>query len=299
MKHAVSPPEIWCPNSEIWPDFAKSEILAKSGIWLFPFCFKGLKGPFQISEGCFRNLLRNLDLVNKISDLRQIADFGKVPPKGVGVLPAKGGESHHLPLGNFSGRSLTRSTPRAASHKRRKPMADQTMTNPNQNAVRNVPPAFTGQRTLLALDLGTTTGWALHGADGLITSGTASFRNGRFEGGGMRYLRFTNWLGELERLSGPIAAIWFEEVRRHVGTDAAHVFGGLMASLTSWAELRGIPYQGVPVGTIKKYLTGKGNAPKQAMIDAARARGFSPADDNEADAIAIMLWALETNGGLA
>ena len=299
MKHAVSPPEIWCPNSEIWPDFAKSEILLKSGIWLFPFGFRGLEGPFQISEGCFRNLLRNLDLVNKISDLRQISDFGKVPPKGVGVLPAKGGESHHLPLGNFSGRSLTRSTPRAASHKRRKPMADQTMTNPNQNAVRNVPPAFTGQRTLLALDLGTTTGWALHGADGLITSGTASFRNGWFDGGGMRYLRFTNWLGELERLSGPIAAIWFEEVRRHVGTDAAHVFGGLMASLTSWAELRGIPYQGVPVGTIKKYLTGKGNAPKQAMIDAARARGFNPADDNEADAIAIMLWALETNGGLA
>ena len=82
-------------------------------------------------------------------------------------------------------------------------MADQTMTNPNQDAAQNVPPAFVGQRTLLALDLGTTTGWALHGADGLITSGTASFRNGRFDGGGMRYLRFTNWLGELERLSGP------------------------------------------------------------------------------------------------
>lgn len=153
--------------------------------------------------------------------------------------------------------------------------------------------------TILALDLGTTTGWALRPSGGLITSGTASFRNGRFDGGGMRYLRFTNWLGELERLSGPIAAIWFEEVRRHAGTDAAHVFGGLMASLTSWAELRGIPYQGVPVGTIKKHATGKGNAPKQAMIDAARAQGFSPADDNEADAIAILLWSIETNGGLA
>ena len=71
-----------------------------------------------------------------------------------------------------------------------------------------------------------------------------------------------------------------------------------MASLTSWAELRGIPYQGVPVGTIKKHATGKGNADKQAMIAAARARGFSPADDNEADAIAILFWALETKGGL-
>lgn len=154
-------------------------------------------------------------------------------------------------------------------------------------------------RTIMALDLGTTTGWAIRGYDGLITSGTASFKPGRYDGGGMRYLRFTNWLTEMDRLSGPIAAIHFEEVRRHVGTDAAHVFGGLLAVLTSWAELRGVSYQGVPVGTIKKFLTGQGNANKQAMIDAARARGFSPADDNEADAIAILLWAIETNGGVA
>jgi Holliday junction resolvasome RuvABC endonuclease subunit len=72
-----------------------------------------------------------------------------------------------------------------------------------------------------------------------------------------------------------------------------------MATLTAWAELRGIPYEGVPVGTIKKYATGKGNANKDAMIDAARSRGFSPADDNEADAIAILLWAIKTGGGVA
>lgn len=35
------------------------------------------------------------------------------------------------------------------------------------------------------------------------------------------------------------------------------------------------------------------------MIAAARTRGFSPADDDEADAIAILLWAIETNGGVA
>ena len=154
-------------------------------------------------------------------------------------------------------------------------------------------------RSILALDLGTTTGWAIRGYDGLITSGTASFKPGRYDGGGMRYLRFTNWLTELDRLSGPIATIWFEEVRRHAGTDAAHVYGGLMASLTSWGELRGIPYEGVAVGTIKRHATGKGNANKDAMIAAAQARGFSPADDNEADAIAILHWAIESRGGVA
>lgn len=154
-------------------------------------------------------------------------------------------------------------------------------------------------RCILALDLGTTTGWALRSFDGLISSGTASFKPGRYDGGGMRYLRFTNWITDMDQLAGPIEAIWFEEVRRHIGTDAAHVYGGLMATLTSWAELRGVPYEGVPVGTIKKHATGKGNANKDAMIAAARVRGFSPADDNEADAIAILFWALETRGGAA
>ena len=172
---------------------------------------------------------------------------------------------------------------------------------PKSDSARSelLPVTSSSHRCVLALDLGTTTGWALRGCDGMITSGTASFRPGRFDGGGMRYLRFTNWLGELDRLTGPIAAIWFEEVRRHAGTDAAHVYGGLMATLTAWAELRGVPYEGVPVGTIKKHATGRGNADKQAMIAAARARGFSPADDNEADAIAILLWAIETRGGVA
>ena len=41
---------------------------------------------------------------------------------------------------------------------------------------------------ILALDLGTTTGWALRSHDGLTTSGTVSFRPGRFDGGGMRSL---------------------------------------------------------------------------------------------------------------
>jgi hypothetical protein len=155
-----------------------------------------------------------------------------------------------------------------------------------------------GTGAILALDLGTTTGWAVRTFDGLITSGTVCFRPGRFDGGGMRYLRFTNWLTEIDRLSGPIGAIYFEEVRRHLGTDSAHVFGGLMATLTAWGELRGVPYQGVPVGTIKRHWAGQGNAPKQAMIAAARARGFSPADDNEADALAILHWALESRGGV-
>ena len=65
-----------------------------------------------------------------------------------------------------------------------------------------------------------------------------------------------------------------------------------------WCEQHEVPYQGVPVGTIKRHVTGKGNADKAAVIAAIRARGFNPADDNEADALAILLWATETQGGV-
>ena len=146
--------------------------------------------------------------------------------------------------------------------------------------------------TILALDLGTTTGWALRGSDGHITSGSESFRPQRFEGGGMRFLRFKRWLTEVKNSGDGIDCLHFEEVRRHVSTDAAHAYGGFLATLTAWCEHHQIPYQGVPVGTIKKHATGKGNAGKQDVIAAVRTRGHAPVDDNEADALALLHWAI-------
>ncbi len=146
----------------------------------------------------------------------------------------------------------------------------------------------------LCLDLGTHTGWALR--DGANTaSGTFDFKGRRHEGGGMRYLRFRGALEEI-RKAGPIKAVFYEEVRRHAGTDAAHVYGGLLATLTSWCEAHEpkIPYKGIPVQHIKKHVTGKGNADKASVIAAVRKFGFSPSDDNEADALALMLLQLES-----
>lgn len=158
--------------------------------------------------------------------------------------------------------------------------------------------ADAGFPVLLALDLGSITGWAMRLADGAIASGTISFRPSRYDGGGMRYLRFRTWLDQLFDAHRSLAAVHFEEVRRHVGTDAAHLYGGFLATLTAWCEQRGVAYQGVPVGTIKRHIAGKGNADKAAVIAAIRARGYRPADDNEADALAILLWAIETDGGV-
>lgn len=144
--------------------------------------------------------------------------------------------------------------------------------------------------TILALDLGTSTGWAIKCSSG-IKSGSISFKSKNHEGAGIRYLKFKKWLTEMKQ-SG-IDEVYFEQVRRHVSTDSAHVFGGFMAVLMSWCEHHEIPYSGVPVGTIKKSWTGKGNAGKDEMIEAAKRRGFNPVNDNEADALALLDYVCE------
>lgn len=71
----------------------------------------------------------------------------------------------------------------------------------------------------VALDLGTRTGWAVGNArpfaPGRVVSGVPSFTSSRFYGGGMRFLRFRRWLAEVLAGAG---VVYFEEVRRHVGT---------------------------------------------------------------------------------
>ena len=164
------------------------------------------------------------------------------------------------------------------------------------------PPVGAASTALLALDLGTSTGWALQDRSGLICSGSQTFRPQRYEGGGMRFLRFQRWLTELSRAAAPstglaIDQVVFEEVRRHAGVDAAHAYGGFLGQLGSFCEHHHIPYQGVPVGTIKRFITGKGNASKEAVITAIHGLGHSPVDDNEADALALLHWAIASAGG--
>ena len=153
----------------------------------------------------------------------------------------------------------------------------------------------TNQPVLLSLDLGTATGWAISNKHGRIMSGTAHFRPRLFEGDGRRYLRFERWLNETRDVSGEINAVYFVGVRRHLGVDAAHAlgYGGFPASLTAWCGERDIPCEGVPVWTIKKFITGKGKAGKADVIAAVKALGHLPEDDNEADALALLHFARE------
>jgi Holliday junction resolvasome RuvABC endonuclease subunit len=148
------------------------------------------------------------------------------------------------------------------------------------------------RRNILALDLGTATGWASASGGVIHASSVQRFPTLRFEGGGMRFLRFRRWLRDMLH-EVEATEVVYEEVRRHVATDAAHVYGGFLAHLQAVCEENRVAYAGVPVQTIKKYATGKGNAPKEAMIAAVRMWGRNPVDDNEADAIALARYWME------
>lgn len=150
-------------------------------------------------------------------------------------------------------------------------------------------------KSILALDLGEQTGWALIDRKGTVHSGSQSFRGSRYDGAGMRYLRFSRWLNLVAAPDGPsfVDLIAVEEVRRHLGVDAAHAYGGYLSQVQVICESCKTPITGVPVGTIKKFITGAGNAGKAAVMDAVIDRGYRPTDHNEADALALLLYAME------
>ena len=147
---------------------------------------------------------------------------------------------------------------------------------------------------ILALDLGTKTGWACSFDGG---SGVWNLTPGRHESSGMRWLKFQQ---SLYIVQNTIELVVYEEIARHLGTHAAHIYGGLVAILQQWCLDNKIDYQGIPVGTIKKFATGKGNASKDMMIKAAKefVEKGTPGDvvkqvedDNEADAICLLAYA--------
>lgn len=153
---------------------------------------------------------------------------------------------------------------------------------------------------ILSIDPGIHCGWACLNAQNPATCdlqsyvwGTWNLAGNRFEGAGFRFLRFKNCL-ETISINGLPDIVIYEEVRGHLGTDAAHLYGGIVSHLQAWCEEKKIPYSGVPVGTIKKHATGKGNADKDTMLLAAKNLwGLDVTNSDEADALFILHYACQ------
>lgn len=142
---------------------------------------------------------------------------------------------------------------------------------------------------ILALDCATRLGWATLDRTGSVQSGLQVFDLRRGESAGMRWLRFTAWLHQMHELDH-FNVIAYEQAH-HRGGAATAVGVGFTTCIDQFAAHAKIETMPVHTATIKKHATGRGNADKQAMIAAARGRGWSVTDDNVADALFILDFA--------
>ena len=115
------------------------------------------------------------------------------------------------------------------------------------------------------------------------TSGTWDLKPNRGESEGMRVVRFKSKVKELVGIEG-ITLIAYE---RPAGMHKASIMvaSEMVGVLKDLCIEMNINLACYSAQQIKKFATGKGNAGKPEMIEAAKKLGYSPADDNEADTI--------------
>lgn len=142
---------------------------------------------------------------------------------------------------------------------------------------------------ILALDLGTKTGWAWHDGQ-LCNSGTRINHATKKHHPGHVYRVYEAWLDSLLDSFKP-DVVYYEKVMHHTGVYAAHKYGGWQAILLAACAARDIRVEPTPVKTIKLHASGDGNAGKGALIALIKALGYEPCDDNEADALALLNYA--------
>ncbi len=122
---------------------------------------------------------------------------------------------------------------------------------------------------ILALDLGTTTGWATYAGYPPPRYKLSSWQWGTWElkekkeGPGEVGLRFYRFMLQLtpvlERWKPDLVA--FEDLAHFKGAGG-YVITGQRGILMALCELHKVPYAAVPISTWKKFCLGKGNADK-------------------------------------
>lgn len=147
--------------------------------------------------------------------------------------------------------------------------------------------------TILAIDPGLETGWALHdpGHDPVVTVGMKYWRDKYADDNSDRWLRFSAWLYRAVTAS-QADVLAFEDVV-HRGKNVLLGYGWKVLMLIAAKQAR-IPVVTIAPRSLKKWATGSGSAEKCDMV--ARARELFPkvalATDDEADALLIMAYAL-------
>jgi len=153
---------------------------------------------------------------------------------------------------------------------------------------REIPKIPIAHVRIVGLDLGTATGIAFCDivpgmpiTNAKVVLGVWDLAVGPYDSGPLRHIRLKQFLSILQP-----DVIMYENVKydppaeliksRGMGpgaivarvATAAEFLGGLKTTVSTWAEERSIPAQGVAIAQIKKFATGRGNAGKEDMIKA-------------------------------
>ena len=138
---------------------------------------------------------------------------------------------------------------------------------------------------ILALDIASLTGWCLNNN----LYGTWDLKTRKDESMGMKLIRFKSKLKEIHAAESLNLIVYERPAGKHANSIIHQA--KLIANLEEFCENLGIAYNASSASEIKKFATGKGNASKDEMIQAAKDKyGYNGNDDNEADA--IHLWNL-------
>lgn len=150
---------------------------------------------------------------------------------------------------------------------------------------------------VLALDIGTTMGWAI-ARDGVIeASSVKSFFIANAHPGA-KFSKFNNWLVKFRNVD----EIFYEDVPRFMSRDAGRVHNGFLAFLQAFADGNRIRLTKLLNSSVKKEFTGSGRATKERMCECAHNLGWAGGKKgtdvchDEADAIAVYYAIMKRRG---
>lgn len=157
---------------------------------------------------------------------------------------------------------------------------------------------------ILALDIASRTGAAVGDASGaprLLTFGVPPAVDDAL---GRRFAAFANWLSDLVTVEKP-DVLAFEAplivggnsgTTRPTSAQTIRLLFGLVSIAELIAYQRDIECWECHIQTVRKFFCGDGRAKKDQVIATAVARGWMPADDNQADAAAIWAYMMHVKG---
>jgi hypothetical protein len=145
---------------------------------------------------------------------------------------------------------------------------------------------------ILALDLATVTGYATD-IHGVRESGVAYFPVQKGEVRGWRFVRFSVWLYKWRDWN--LDLVVYEQAH-HRGGAATECAIGLSTRVMEFCARYRIACRSVHSQALKKFATGNGRADKIEMIRAAQRLKPGVSDDNEADALWLLEYALANFG---